>query len=66
MWLLINVDDDDDVGKDENKRYLLSDNISITGDPGSVVVGIMVLGTEIYPATKNIIDEIWCDDDDTL
>ena len=66
MWLLINVDDVTDVGNNEKKRYLLSDHLTVADGDGPGAMAVIALGTEVHPATKDIIDEIWCDDDDTL
>ena len=65
MWLLINVDDIADVGKNENKRYSLSDNLSIANGR-DFDIAVIAGGTEVRPATKDVIDEIWDDDDDIL
>ena len=77
MWLLINVDNVTDVGKNENERYRLTDNLSIIPSENFGVT-VMAMGTVVHPATKKVIigdslvtesdlfDEIWGDDDDTL
>lgn len=49
MWLLIEVDDQQDVGKNEKNRYLLSDNLSIVDNLTSVA--IIAIGSRVHPAT---------------
>jgi hypothetical protein len=66
MWLLINVDDVADVGNNENKRYLLSDHLSVVDKPNSDTVAVMALGIEVNPVTTKGDDEICVEDDGSI
>ena len=55
MWILVEVDEPHDVGRNEKTRYVLSDNLTIVDDLLSTA--IMALGSKVHPATSDDMKE---------
>lgn len=54
MWLLINVDELRDVGKDENRRFLVHDDLVIEHvEYVGSTVHIIANGCSVHPATPD-------------
>jgi len=55
MWLLINVDELDDVNKNENRRFLLHDDIVIEHVDyiDNSTVHVIANGYGVHPATPD-------------
>jgi hypothetical protein len=51
VWLLINVDELRDVGKNEKKRLLVHNDLTM--DPVGLTVNIVANGCNVHPATPD-------------
>ena len=50
MWILVEVDEPHDVGKNEKTRYVLSDHPTIADN--LLNTAIMAVGNKVHPATR--------------
>lgn len=50
MWVMIKVNEIEDVGKNETRRVLIANNPSIVNSSGRI--GFIGTGMEVHPATS--------------